>query len=146
MLNELGLNKNERRMMYLSIAYSANVGGTGTLIGTPPNLILMEFITSRYPDHPINFGSWMLFSIPNVILNLFVLWFILQLYFKGHNVKELFKCKSEKTKKSENVRDLLRDRYQVKIFFTVNVCVYICMTVDSDVFFSFLAQHLFTKF
>ena len=103
-------------MMYLSIAYSANVGGTGTIIGTPPNLIFMEFLTSQYPNHPLNFGSWMLFSLPNVILNLFLLWIVLQLYFMGANsLRDQFKCKSktEETKMSQNVRGMLRDRYQL---------------------------------
>ena len=90
--------------MYLSIAYSANVGGTGTLIGTPPNLILMEFLTSQYPDHPLNFGSWMLFSLPNVIMNLFLLWIVLQLYFMGtDSVKQLkFTILLEKSVTFEN--------------------------------------------
>ena len=117
MLNELGLqSKQEKMMMYLSIAYSANVGGTGTLIGTPPNLILMEILTSQYPDHPLNFGSWMLFSLPNVIMNLFLLWIVLQLYFMGTNSirKQLkFKCKTEETETSKNVREMLRTRYEL---------------------------------
>ena len=103
-------------MMYLSIACSANVGGTGTLIGTPPNLILMEFLTSQYPDHPLNFGSWMLFSLPNVIMNLFLLWIILQLYFMGTNsFKEQFKSnqKTKESKESQNVRGMLQERYQL---------------------------------
>ena len=32
-------------MMMLAIAYAANVGGTGTIIGTPPNLVMFEFIS-----------------------------------------------------------------------------------------------------
>ena len=85
-------------MMYLALAYSANIGGTGTLIGTPPNLILLGFLNSAYPQHPINFGSWMAFALPEVctlyctstldhpsqaILNLALLWVVLQIYFRG---------------------------------------------------------------
>ena len=30
--------------LMLSIAYSASIGGTGTLVGTPPNLILLALL------------------------------------------------------------------------------------------------------
>ena len=52
-------------MMLLSVAFSANIGGTGTLIGTAPNLVMVEFL-SDYPQQPISFLSWMEFSIPQV--------------------------------------------------------------------------------
>eukprot|EP00092_Neocalanus_flemingeri_P015230 GFUD01016459.1.p1 GENE.GFUD01016459.1~~GFUD01016459.1.p1 ORF type:complete len:521 (+),score=103.80 GFUD01016459.1:27-1565(+) len=89
-LAELGLSIKEKTMMMLAVAYSANIGGTGTIIGTPPNLILMEFMT-QYTDHPLNFGSWMVFTIPSVLMNLLILWVVLQLYFMRPNPKQLFK-------------------------------------------------------
>ena len=39
-------------MLLLGIAYAANIGGTGTLIGTPPNLVSFGFLISvRYTMH-----------------------------------------------------------------------------------------------
>ena len=78
-----------------SVAYSANVGGTGTLIGTPPNLILMELLETRYPGgHPLTFGGWMLFSLPDVLINLALVWLILQLYFRTPSWRDLCcRCK-----------------------------------------------------
>ena len=41
-----------RKMLLLGIAYAANIGGTGTLIGTPPNLVSFGFLISvRYTMH-----------------------------------------------------------------------------------------------
>ena len=39
-------------MLLLGIAFAANIGGTGTLIGTPPNLVSFGFLISvRYTMH-----------------------------------------------------------------------------------------------
>ena len=102
-----------------SVAYSANVGGTGTIIGTPPNLILMEFLT-RYSGHPLNFGSWMMFSLPDVVVNLLLLWLVLQLYFLRPSLKDLrgsiLSCcrggESQGISESSGVSEMLREKYR----------------------------------
>ena len=97
---------------FFSIAYSANVGGTGTIIGTPPNLILMEFMT-RFTDHPLNFGSWIMFTLPDVFINLIIVWIILQLYFTRPNIRNLFKKTESKTeeKPADNLKKTLDEKY-----------------------------------
>ena len=74
------LGPQHRHMMMLAIAYAANVGGTGTLIGTPPNLVMFEFI-SKFPGQPIEFGSWMVFCVPLLAINLVLSWLWLQMLF-----------------------------------------------------------------
>jgi hypothetical protein len=44
-------------MIFLSVAYAANCGGTGTLTGTGSNLVLRGTL-AELPDNPINFASW----------------------------------------------------------------------------------------
>ena len=78
----LELGTEHRTMMMLAIAFSANIGGTATLIGTPPNLIMYEYI-NKYSGHPITFGSWMVLGIPLMLVNLLICWVWLQLYFLG---------------------------------------------------------------
>jgi sodium-dependent dicarboxylate transporter 2/3/5 len=53
-------------MLALSLCYSANVGGTATIIGTPGNLVFMETLDSSFKDHPVTFISWMAFALPQV--------------------------------------------------------------------------------
>jgi solute carrier family 13 (sodium-dependent dicarboxylate transporter), member 2/3/5 len=49
----------------LGVAYSADIGGMATPVGTPPNLVLMEILPRLYPDAPpIGFGQWMLLGLP----------------------------------------------------------------------------------
>src|SRR5690606_7720478 len=49
------------RVLMLSIAYAASIGGISTLIGTPPNLVLAGVVEEFY-DIRIDFGQWMLFA------------------------------------------------------------------------------------
>jgi len=53
--------------LLLGIAYAASVGGIGTPIGTPPNLIFMQ-IYEQYTGNTISFTQWMGWGIPVVIL------------------------------------------------------------------------------
>ena len=60
----------------LGIAYSASIGGIGTLIGTPPNTILAGAVNKMY-DVEISFASWMLFGVPFAVIFIFLHGFIL---------------------------------------------------------------------
>ena len=62
--------------LMLGIAYSASIGGVGTLIGTPPNALLASFLQSTY-DIQIDFFTWMMFGIPVVVVMLPVAWIML---------------------------------------------------------------------
>ncbi|PTX59066.1 sodium-dependent dicarboxylate transporter 2/3/5 [Melghirimyces profundicolus] len=62
--------------MMLGIAYSASIGGLGTLIGTPPNAIFAAQVNKLFGVE-ISFATWMLFGVPLVILLLAVAWWYL---------------------------------------------------------------------
>jgi len=62
--------------LLLGIAYAANIGGLGTLVGTPPNLLLAAFARETYGIQ-IGFASWMGFALPLVVTFLFVTWVLL---------------------------------------------------------------------
>ncbi len=61
---------NERRgaiapALMLAVAYSAGIGGLGTLIGTPPNVIFAWAVEKLFPDmEPIGFLTWMTVAVP----------------------------------------------------------------------------------
>jgi len=47
--------------LMLSIAYAASVGGTGSLIGTPPNMVFAGIIAKVFPEvREIDFLEWMM--------------------------------------------------------------------------------------
>jgi len=65
------LEKNEHpslpMILMLGIAYAANIGGMGTPIGTPPNLIFMEIYT-EFTGERMGFTRWMSWGVPVVVL------------------------------------------------------------------------------
>jgi len=62
--------------LMLAIAYSASIGGVGTLIGTPPNALLASFLASTY-GITVDFFTWMLFGVPVVLVMLPIAWLVL---------------------------------------------------------------------
>lgn len=95
--------------LMLAIAYSASIGGTATLIGTPPNVVLagqIEALGTNYRDlismlpganslaapfqeaASVDFLEWMLFALPIAALMLLVVWVLFTqiLFRKGMRV------------------------------------------------------------
>jgi len=59
--------------LLLGIAFAANVGGIGTPIGTPPNLVMIgAYSDLGYPE--LSFSEWMKFGIPVTIVMVLVIW------------------------------------------------------------------------
>jgi solute carrier family 13 (sodium-dependent dicarboxylate transporter), member 2/3/5 len=55
--------------LLLAICYGASIGGLGTPIGSPPNLVFMQEY-ARSSDSPLSFTGWMSFGLPTVLLML----------------------------------------------------------------------------
>lgn len=60
-------NKSLAIPLFLGIAYSASLGGIGTPIGTPPNLIFMQ-VYEESTGKQIGFSEWMLIALPVIVL------------------------------------------------------------------------------
>ena len=86
----------DRRILLLSVAYAANIGGTGVITGSPPNLVLpgvrksssdtttkssffmVQILDLISPDHPLSYGTWMAFTCPLMVANLLSAWIWMQ--------------------------------------------------------------------
>ncbi|PCI07523.1 MAG: sodium:dicarboxylate symporter [Gammaproteobacteria bacterium] len=59
--------------LLLSIAFAASIGGIGTPIGTPPNLVFMQVYEQQFNKN-IGFTEWMTWGIPVVICMIPITW------------------------------------------------------------------------
>ncbi len=112
-------------VLMLTIGYSASIGGTATLIGTPPNVAFAGLYAERY-GQTFSFSQWLPVGIPFALLMLLCMIFLLG--------KVLFPLKQISTRTAEGlIEQRLRElgkihggeRLTIAIFlFTVGCWVY----------------------
>ncbi|XBM33916.1 DASS family sodium-coupled anion symporter [Bacillus licheniformis] len=76
------------KALIFSIGYAGTIGGLGTLIGTPPNIILAANIKKLYGVE-VSFGGWMAFAVPVVVILLVAVWLYLTKVAHPIKMKEL---------------------------------------------------------
>lgn len=82
-------NENEifAKALMLAIAYAASIGGLATLIGTPPNLVLIGVVKESYGIE-ISFFQWFMFGFPICLVLLLITWIYLTKFAFKFNQKE----------------------------------------------------------
>ncbi|XP_048581960.1 solute carrier family 13 member 2 [Nematostella vectensis] len=101
------------KMLLLSIAYAANIGGTATLTGTAPNLVLSGQVIKLYPKSPgIGFADWFFFAFPEMLILLFVAWCWLQVLFLGIRCGCCKKSHRSDKEQDKAVRVVLLNQYK----------------------------------
>ncbi|MEA3430861.1 MAG: SLC13 family permease [Nanoarchaeota archaeon] len=82
-------SKIKKVSLFIITAFSANIGGIGFLIGTPPNIIAAEALN-------LNFNQWFIIGFPFMIVMLALLYLSFRIQFKPR--KKYLKIKTEKLK------------------------------------------------
>jgi sodium-dependent dicarboxylate transporter 2/3/5 len=62
--------------LMLGIAYSASIGSVATLIGTPPNALMVGFLAENH-DITVGFGQWMMVGVPLAVAFLLLAWVVI---------------------------------------------------------------------
>lgn len=102
---------NFTKALALSIPFACNLGGIGTPIGTPPNAIAMEYLMQSGIN--ISFAMWMVFTVPLMLILLFLLWKLLLKLYPPEKVEISFEI--------EKFHSLGKRQYMVLAIFLVTV-------------------------
>uniref|UniRef100_A0A6Q2X7A8 Solute carrier family 13 member 3 n=1 Tax=Esox lucius TaxID=8010 RepID=A0A6Q2X7A8_ESOLU len=93
----------------ICIPYAASIGGTATLTGTAPNLILIGQLKSYFPECDlINFGSWFAFSFPLMVLFLILSWLWISFLYGGLNTRK----QDERAQAERKAQAVIEDDYR----------------------------------
>ncbi|MCS7064034.1 MAG: SLC13 family permease, partial [Methylacidiphilales bacterium] len=65
----------------MAVAFAANIGGMGTIVGSPPNAIAVAMLERRSVQ--ISFAEWMSLGVPLSLILLLGLWFIVSRSVRG---------------------------------------------------------------
>ncbi len=98
--NKNEINENLYAFLLLGIAYSASVGGIGTIIGSPPNAITANFLNFGFLD-------WFKIGFPIVLILLPIIYVVLFLYFRPQFSNKKVKVNVEYDFKIKNTKVLL---------------------------------------
>ncbi len=104
--------------LMLAIAYAASIGGVATIIGTPPNTIMVAMLNETY-GQTITFAQWMVFGLPMVIIMLGLTWFIIVKLLFNTGDLQLSKGKDVIAYEIEKMGKITREELIVLIVFLI---------------------------
>jgi sodium-dependent dicarboxylate transporter 2/3/5 len=110
--------------LVLSIAFACNIGGMGTLIGTPPNALMAAFILNNYGIE-IGFAQWMLIGVPLVVVGLPLAFLILTRITFPVELPELPGGAGLIKKEAEGLGPMSREEKSVAIVFGLTALLWI---------------------
>ena len=126
-------DKNFALSIMLGIAFSANAGGIATVIGTPPNSVLIGLLENQYQIE-ISFLKWMSFGLPFSVIMVGLSYLVL--------VKWMFPCNNIIFTSSTNLianevqklGKITKEEKRVLTIFGITVFLWITRTIINKVF------------
>ncbi|XP_053704915.1 solute carrier family 13 member 3 [Synchiropus splendidus] len=104
---------NVRKGFLICIPYAASIGGTATLTGTAPNLILIGQLKSYFPEcDAINFSSWFAFAFPLMVLFLVLGWLWISFLYGGLNSRLCIRKHDRQSEAESRAKALIEEDYR----------------------------------
>jgi sodium-dependent dicarboxylate transporter 2/3/5 len=102
----------------LSVAYGANIGGMGTLVGSPPNLQMAQLLSANYHT-TVGFVEWLTVGMPVAIVMLLGAYLFFYLALGDERKQKVPYFHVEKTRFSQ-------DQWKIILIFLSVVALWIC--------------------
>ncbi|ADB75575.1 SLC13 family permease [Geodermatophilus obscurus] len=74
--------------LVLAIAWSASIGGLGTLLGSPPNAIVAGYVAEELGES-IGFVEWMQLGVPVVVVFILIAWLLITRVLYRNDLEEI---------------------------------------------------------
>ena len=113
--------------LFLSIAYSANVGGMATIIGTPPNVVLVGLVKSILGIE-ISFVNWLIIGIPTVAIMLIIIYQMLTKVLFRHGITKIEKAELFLSQELKQLGNWSKEEKWVAIIFGLTAFCWIFKT------------------
>ncbi|MFT6066622.1 MAG: sodium-dependent dicarboxylate transporter 2/3/5 [Polaribacter sp.] len=126
-------DKNFALSIMLGIAFAANAGGIATVIGTPPNSVLIGLLENQY-NIQISFLTWMSFGLPfSIVMIVAVYWVLVKLMFPCKDI--LFTASASLiSEEIEKLGKISKEEKRVLMIFGITVFLWITRTIINSVF------------
>ena len=112
--------------LMLAIAYAASIGGIGTKIGTPPNIVFAAAVKSIFPEAPeIGFLQWLLVGLPLVIIFVPLTWIFLTKVAMPLRIRSLPGSKDVIDEQLKKLRSMKKEEKYVLIIFIFTALAWI---------------------
>ncbi len=109
--------------LMLGIAYSASIGGIGTLVGTPPNALLAAFLKDNYSVE-MSFAKWSAMALPLVIVFVPIVWLLLTRIIFPIRIRSLPGGRALIRRELEDLGSMSRGELMVLIVFSVTAAAW----------------------
>ena len=126
------LQTNFGMVMLLCLAYACNVGGIGTLIGTPPNALMAGYMLDNY-GVDIGFAQWMMLGIPIVIIALPLVYVMLTKVLYPIKIKEIPGGDDVIKEELESAGPMTREEKMVAVVFVATATLWIIRPLLEDI-------------
>ena len=112
----------------LGIAFSANAGGIATVIGTPPNSVLIGLLENEY-NMEISFLKWMIIGLPFSVTMIGIIYFVLTRWMFPNKGIEFASSNALIAKKLSDLGPTSPQEKHVLRIFTITVFLWVFRTL-----------------